>query len=113
MFDPSAGKMKISRDVIFNKNLSGVQIIPSPCNDLFNIDTLNDSREGGDAAASNDRATASNSIKSTGRTESTDGEDTIIEPFHGFHQPEVSEDASQQSVRIRKKPDRLIEYPTS
>jgi hypothetical protein len=62
------------------------------------------------AAASNDRATASNSIKNTGRTESTDGEDTIIEPFHGFHQPEVSEDASQQSVRIRKKPsDRLIQ----
>jgi hypothetical protein len=66
------------------------------------------------AAACNDRATASNSIKSTGRTESTNGEDTIIEHFHGFHQPEVSEDASQQSVRIRKTPtDRIIEYPTS
>lgn len=66
------------------------------------------------AAACNDRATTSNSIKSTGRTESTNGEDTIIKHFHGFHQPEVSEDASQQSVRIRKKPtDSLIEYRTS
>jgi hypothetical protein len=71
---------------------------------------LSDIREGRDAPAINDLATMSDSVISTNSAESTDVDiNAIVEPLHGFEQPEVSGNSSKHSLCIRKKPDRLIE----
>jgi hypothetical protein len=86
------GKIKISRDRIFNENLNNFHIFPQPCN-YSDVGVLSDIREVGDAF--NDRATVSDSVISTNSAESTDLDIyAIVEPFHGFEQPEVRCDSS-------------------
>lgn len=111
LYDPSSGKVKISRDVIFNENLSEAPIMSPPCCDVADVDILTEHRVGGDASASNDRATVSNSIICSNDTQATIEVEDIIEPFHGFDAPEAAMDPSLKTSRIRRKPDRLIEDP--
>lgn len=93
-----------------------------PCSDVTNVEILTENGVGGDAPASG-RATVSNSIIPTNSSETTNGEEyvepfhgfdpekVISEPFHGLDSPEGRIDPILKMSRIRKKPDRLIEYP--
>jgi hypothetical protein len=117
LWDSSSGKIKISRDVIFNESIQAPSLLPVavPRTDLETVSVIG---VGGDACeASNGRATVSNDQRGQPASDS----DIIAEPFHGFEQPEKpilgdhhlepSVDSPQRPSRIRKKPNRLIEDP--
>ena len=55
LWDPSTGKIKISRDVIFNENIQATSLLPVavPRTDLIQLETVSENGEGGDAQASN------------------------------------------------------------
>lgn len=118
LWDPSASKVKISRDVVFNEypieTHSTIQ--PLPCNYIIELEESVRSGEGGDACVSNGRFTVSNShfqTDSDNQANNSDPEDRI-EPFHGFEPSKSSGDSTavnRKSTRDRKKPERLIEDP--
>lgn len=116
MWNPSAAKVKVSRDVIFNEQIQQVSSFAAPSSpscDLHGLEKLEIPEGDGDFLVSHGNASGPRQVAQNvneGEAENLQLE-VPVDPFHGFEQVGSSGDQPRRSTRDRKKPERLIEDP--